>query len=340
VHIVNLSLIVGLFTSGLPAAVNESPTIKAVNDTLEQMSMQIEKAQLHNVAEPASVAITPATPAAAVEEKPAETKKAPESIITQPGEADLATHWNEFVKGCDSQEDAIKTALSKHQMKENVATEFRSDLTKIRAHIQAVKPKVKDIGFSQQLVISRDLGDLKAEVEYAIASFMHPHESIEAVKSKFLAELDEAIKAKRIAQGDVDKLNAEVKQQEDLLKSMRRSTEAFASKDQELIANNFAGLHIALQRRIQFSQDSIPLLDEQRKKVEEVLQNASSANTLDSVKCKQYTDSLAKIATRGNEATAKGPLSSSQIVGLAMELEGLDDIVQSQINSTNAQNKQ
>jgi hypothetical protein len=316
VHIINLSLVIGLLTSGLPSAVNESPTIKAVNDT--------------------RIAITPVTPAPVVEEKPANAK-IHESITTQPGEADLAPQWNEFVKGCDNLEAQIKKALSKNQMKESIATEFRSDLTKIRAHIQAVKPKTKDIGFSQKLVISRDLGDLKAEVDYAIASIMHPHESVESVRSKFSAELDEAIKAKKIAQGDVDKLNAEVKQQEDLLKSMHRSTEAFASKDQELIANNFAGLHIALQRRIRFSLESIPLIDEQRKKVEEMLQNASTANTLDAEKCKQYTDSLAKIATRVNEATAKGPLSSSQIVGLAMELEGLDDIVQSQINSSAGQ---
>ena len=337
-HIVNLSLIVWLFTSGLPAAVNESPTIKAVNDTLEQISLQMENAQSRDDASHENVA-TSQVPPREGDEKSTDSK-APRSAAISTEGTDSAARWNEFVKACDSLEATIKTALLKHQIKESIATEFRADLTKIRTHIQAVKPKSNDIGFSQQLIISRDLEDLKAKVDYSMASMMHPTESIEAVKAKFLTELDSAIKAKKIAQGDVDKLNAEVKQQEDLLKSMRRSTEAFASKDQELIANNFAGLHVALQRRMQFSQESIPLIDQQRKKIEEMLQTASSTNTLDSVKCKQFTDSLAKIATRENEATTKGPLSSSQIVGLAMELEGLDEIVQNQINSTSAQNTQ
>jgi hypothetical protein len=325
-------LIIGLFTSGLPAAVSESPTIKAVNDTLEQISLQMERAQLQD-----DFSLEPVATSQVQEHKSDEKStdaKAQEPAVNSAAEADSASQWNEFVKDCDNLDAVIKTALSKKQLKEGMATAFRSDLTKIRAHIQAVKPKTKDIGFSQKLVISRDLGDLKAEVDYAIASVMHPAESIEAIKSKFLAELDEAIKAKNIAQADVDKLNSEVKQQEDLLKSMRRPTEAFASKDQELIANNFAGLHIALQRRIKFSKDSIALIDQERKKIEEMLQTASSANTLDALKSKQYGDSLSKITTRESEAAAKGPLSSSQIVGLAMELEGLDEIVQNQIKAT------
>jgi hypothetical protein len=305
VHIVNLSLVVGLFTSG----------------------MQME-----------TVAITPVTPPAVLEVKTAD-EKAPESTVVPTAAPDSAIRWNEFVKSCDSLETEIKTALSKNQLKEGVGAEFHSDLTKIRAHIQAVKPKTNDIGFSQRLVISRDLNDLKAQVDYAIASTMHPHENIETVKSKFLAELDEANKSGKIAADDCEKLKAEVKQQEELLRSMRRSTEATATKDQELIASNFAGLHVVLQQNIQFSRESLPLLEQEHKKIEELLQAASSANTLDSAKCKQYTDSLAKIDAK-KKWFGVGPLSSSAIVGLAMELEGLEDIVQNQISTASAQNKQ
>lgn len=281
------------------------------------------------------VALTPVAPKPpTVLEEKQEEPKPQESTVPDSGDTTAAVQWNEFVKTCKTLEETIVKASAKHELSEAVATEFRSDLAKVRAHVLAVKPKTKDIGFSQKLVISRDLGDLKAKVDDAIGSAMHPHENVEAVKKKFLAELDEAEKSKKIAPGDVEKLNAEVKQQDDLMKSMRRGSESLPAKDQELISNNFAGLHVALQRRIAFSQESLPLIDEQRKKVEEMLANASSANTLDAAKCTQFKDSLAKITSRENEAMAKGPLSSSQIIGLAMELEGLDEIVQNQINAS------
>ena len=282
-----------------------------------------------------AIALTPVTPTPpTVIEGKTNDVKPQESTVPDSGDTTAAVQWNAFEKEAKTLDDSIMNALSKRQLAEAVATEFRSDLNKIHAHIQAVKPKTKDIGFSQRLLIARDLSDIKAEFDYAVASFMHPHESVETVKSKFLAELDDAEKAKKIAPGDVEKLRAEVKEQEDLMKSMRRGAESLAAKDQELIANNFAVLHVALQRRIAFSQDAVPQLIAERKKVQEMLQNAESANTLDKTKANKFNDSLTKIAIKESEALAKGPLSSSQIVGLAMEIEGLDDIVQNQINTT------
>lgn len=321
VNAVHLSLTLGasaLLTSGLPEALNDSSATKAVaQDTI--------------------IAIAPVTTPHTAEPKPIDDKATQEATAPAPQLTPIesAPVWSEFVKSCETLDATIVTALTKRQMKEGTATEFRANLAKIRAHLLAVKPKLngKDVGFSQKLVIARDLGDLKAEVDYTIASIMHPHENVETVKKKFLAELDEALKAKKIAEADVEKLSAEVKQQEDLMKSMHRGKENLAAKDQELIADNFADLHVALQRRIQFSQESVPLIDAERKNVEEMLKNASTANTLDAEKCKKFNETLAKIATKESESIAKGPLSSSQIVAIAMELEGLDEIVQSQISA-------
>jgi hypothetical protein len=271
----------------------------------------------------------PDSPAAAPDGKPAD-----RTLSTHADGADSSTmgsawKWSALNSRADAIEREIKDGLVTGKMKAIEAIEFRSDLKRVKTHLNspALKPQNDILGFSQYLVLERDINDLRAQVDMVKHSSLKPGQNVEQAKVEFVTAMKQALEKKQIAQFDADKLSLEVKEQDDLYRALKPSGAPILAKDAEVLLKNFAGLHVALQQRIKFSRDSIARLDDQRRVIERKLQSGESAGTIPEDKATQYRSALNKIATQQADRLSKGPLSSSQIVVLAMQLDGIGDLI-------------
>lgn len=242
--------------------------------------------------------------------------------------ANNAWKWSTLSASADAIERDIKDGLCTGKMKAIEAIEFRSDLKRVKAHVIALKPKQGDsLGFSQYLILERDINDLRAQVDMVRKTSLKPGQTVEQAKTEFVNALKQALEKKQLAQGDVDKLSLEVKEQDDLYRALKPAKEPILPKDGEVLLNNFAALQVALQQRIKFAREAIIRIDEQRKLIERKLQAAETAGTLSEEKTVQFRSALSRIVSQESAALSRGPLSASQIVVLAMQLDGIGDLI-------------
>jgi hypothetical protein len=270
---------------------------------------------------------SPESPGNAPDGKPADKMQPFRVDSAEVGTAGGVMKWSALSARADAIEREIKDGLDTGKMKAIEATEFRSDLRRVKAHLKALKPQNDVLVFSQCLVLERDIGDLRAQVDMVKHSSLKPGQNFDQAKAEFVSVMKQALERKQIAPPDADKLSAEVKEQDDLYRALKPSGAPISQKDGEVLLKNFAGLHVALQQRIKFSRESITRLDEQRKLIERKLQSVETAGTIPEEKAAQFRAALAKIAGQELDSLTKGPLSSSQIIALAMQLDGVSDLI-------------
>jgi hypothetical protein len=269
----------------------------------------------------------PESPGTAPDGKAADRMQSSRADSPESGTTGSAWKWSTLSSRADAIEREIKDGLLTGKMKAIEAIEFRSDLKRMKTHLTALKPRNDVLGFSQYLVLERDISDLRAQVDMVKHSTLKPGQNVEQAKAEFVGAMKQALEKKQIAQSDADKLLVEVREQDDLYRALKPSGAAILPKDAEVLLKNFAGLHVALQQRIKFSRDSISRLEEHRKLIEQKLQSVESAGNITEDKAVQYRSALSKIAGQQMDLVSKGPLSASQIVVIAMQLDGVSDLI-------------
>lgn len=247
-----------------------------------------------------------------------------------------ALSWTDLDSRRNQLEAEINSAASTGKISAAVATDFRTDLTRLTNEVNQAKAGGRRLSITQSINFSNQINVMATSLGAAVEHRTTTLPDVDSLQLTLGTQIDTALAAGTISATTASQLKTELQQIATIEAAYKADTGGNLTPRQvELLGERLNTVKASIEQQVRIGQSAIPALTDRRTAIEAKIQTALSTGRITASEAELLRQDLARIQTQ--QTTFQGTtgiLTGTQVLMIAQSLDLVDDKISARLGTS------